>query len=192
MTVQLPELTPEQLAEAARLHLAANPPKPPEGQDEASLPEWARAAIKRGNDEAASYRTQLREAQGKLAEAKTPEDIAAATKEWQEKFEASEKQRVETELSAARTLAQTTLGLTELQASRLVGTNADEITADAKAFATDLGLINPDGTPVPPKRERRQRTPGGGLDGGGAGGGTEKYDPAALAAEVEKASGQHR
>lgn len=40
-----------------------------------SLPEWARKSLNKANTEAASYRTQLREAQEALAKAKAPEDF---------------------------------------------------------------------------------------------------------------------
>lgn len=187
MTVQITDLTPEQLAEAYRLYLEKNPPKPPEGQDESTLPQWARDAITRGNTEAAGFRTKLREAEEKLSNAKTPEDIAAATKEWQEKFEAAERKASEVALDAARTVAKVTHGLTDRVAGSLKGTTAEEIEADAKAWAEELGTL-----PKNDDTTRRTRTPGGGLGGGGSapGAGSESYDPAALALEVEKASGR--
>jgi hypothetical protein len=57
---------------------------PAEGKLE-ELPEWARKAIEKANGEAAKYRTDLRAVQEKLANAKTPEDIQAATKELADK-----------------------------------------------------------------------------------------------------------
>lgn len=189
MTVQLPDLTPEQLAEAARLYAEKNPSQPQEG-DESKLPEWARKAIKKGNDEAAEYRTKLRAAEDKLKDAKTPEDIAAATKEWQEKFEASEKSKSEAELNAARTVAKVTYGLNDRVAASLKGATAAEIEADAKGWATDLGLVDDKGNPVAPTTERTPRTPSGGRSGSGFPAGGETYDPAALALEVEKHSGR--
>lgn len=45
------------------------------------LPEWARKEIKKGNDEAAKYRVQLRELSEKYKDAKTPAEIEAVTKE---------------------------------------------------------------------------------------------------------------
>ena len=55
------------------------PPLDPKEADENnvdSLPEWARKSLNKANTEAASYRTQLREAQEALAKAKSPEDFA--------------------------------------------------------------------------------------------------------------------
>ena len=48
-----------------------------EGLD--ALPEWAQKEVKRGRNDAANYRKQLREAQEALAAAKSPEDFQAVT-----------------------------------------------------------------------------------------------------------------
>jgi hypothetical protein len=58
---------------------ATTPPAPTNNVDE--LPEWARKAIEKGNTEAATYRTKLRDAEAKLGAAKSQEDIDAAIAE---------------------------------------------------------------------------------------------------------------
>lgn len=50
-------------------------------EPEDELPEWARTKLTKANSEAANYRTRLRETEAKLAEAKTPEQFAAALAE---------------------------------------------------------------------------------------------------------------
>ncbi|MFF4528175.1 hypothetical protein ACFY1P_02785 [Streptomyces sp. NPDC001407] len=45
------------------------------------LPEWARKELAKIRGEAASYRTRLREAETKLSEAKSPEEVEAAVGE---------------------------------------------------------------------------------------------------------------
>ncbi|MFY1688172.1 hypothetical protein [Plantactinospora sp. WMMB782] len=50
--------------------------KPKSALDE--LPEWARKELTDTRAEAANYRTRLREAESRLAEAKTPEDVERA------------------------------------------------------------------------------------------------------------------
>lgn len=52
-----------------------------EAEPEDELPEWARTKLTKANSEAANYRTRLRETEAKLAEAKTPEQFAAALAE---------------------------------------------------------------------------------------------------------------
>jgi hypothetical protein len=54
----------------------------PDGVD--SLPKWARDRLTKANNEAARYRTGLRDAEVKLAGAKTPEQFVAAVAELRE------------------------------------------------------------------------------------------------------------
>lgn len=63
-----PEATPEDKPEE----------KPSQDDD---LPEWARKELTSVRAEAANYRTRLREAEGKLSAAKTPEEVEAAVAE---------------------------------------------------------------------------------------------------------------
>ena len=64
-----------QLGEATEDAPTVDPDVKTDPHDE--LPEWARESLKKANAEAASYRTQLREAQQNLSQAKTPEEFAA-------------------------------------------------------------------------------------------------------------------
>lgn len=58
---------------------APTPPAPDPKVDE--LPEWARQALQKANNEAAGYRTKLRDAEAKLANAKSVEEFEAARTE---------------------------------------------------------------------------------------------------------------
>ena len=58
------------------------------GSDE--LPEWARKQITKANNEAASYRTQLREVQDQFKDAKTEAELDAILKPLTEKLDESE------------------------------------------------------------------------------------------------------
>lgn len=58
------------------------------GGDE--LPEWARKQITKANNEAASYRTQLREVQDQFKDAKTEAELDAILKPLTEKLDESE------------------------------------------------------------------------------------------------------
>ncbi|MCQ9385123.1 hypothetical protein [Brevibacterium moorei] len=58
------------------------------------LPEWARKRIEKANKEAASYRTQLRETQEKLKDAKTPEEIQALSAEFAEQLKVKDRELV--------------------------------------------------------------------------------------------------
>lgn len=49
------------------------------------LPQWARTKLTKANGEAANYRTRLREAEEKLLQAKTPDDMAAAIADFKTK-----------------------------------------------------------------------------------------------------------
>lgn len=72
---QQAEETPEQTEAAGGTELAAETSEQQAAQDE--LPEWARKSLDKANKEAASYRTQLRDAQEALSKAKSPEDYEA-------------------------------------------------------------------------------------------------------------------
>lgn len=113
-------------------------------EDESELPEWARERLTKANREAASYRTQLREAQESLSRAKTPEDYQAL----QDKLET-----VQHDLLVASIAHE--LGIPDDFASRLRGATEEEIRADAESIK-DLFAQKPAGhTP---------QTPRGGLD----------------------------
>ncbi|MEU5427622.1 hypothetical protein AB0H73_18735 [Streptomyces olivoreticuli] len=103
----------------------AQPSKPTAPEDE--LPEWARKELAKVRGEAASYRTRLRDAETKLSEAKSPEEFEVALAE----VRAENAQLEHTVLvgSVARRF-----DLPDELASRLRGTTAEELEADAKAL----------------------------------------------------------
>lgn len=109
----------------------------PDGQlDE--LPEWVRKSLTRANAEAANYRTRLREAEARLAEAKTPAEVEAALVELREK-------NAELERSIARSEVARRVGLPDELAQRLRGDTPQELEADAKAL---LRIAIPSTAPV--------------------------------------------
>ncbi|MDX3142260.1 hypothetical protein [Streptomyces scabiei] len=83
-----------------------------------------------------------------------------------------EEERDNALIELARLRAGLSAGLTPEQSARLQGSTDEELTADAQAFATELGLSDP---PVPTSRSGGPR---GGDVGNGAGtvsGGAERY-----------------
>jgi len=101
-----------------------------ESEDDENLKDaaWLTKELDRTRRESANYRTQLREAQEALAQAKTPEDIEAAVKELTEKLAASEMALVRERVSNAHKLP---AELAEL----LKGETEDELVAHAKTLA---------------------------------------------------------
>lgn len=101
-------------------------------RDIESLPEWARSSLKKANDEAAKYRTRVRELEpkaseyDKLAESQKTEQQKAA-----EARQAAEARAVQAESEAARLRVALTKGLPADLATRLVGSTEDELAADA-------------------------------------------------------------
>lgn len=146
-------------------------PEPDEApkEDENALPDWARNKLTKANNEAASYRTQLREAQAMLAKAKSPEEFEAAVAEFNERL-------AETELNAAKATAALKYNLPDTLVARLQGSTPEELEADAKALSE---LVQ-----TAPKNERLR----GGLNPAGNTE-PEKYDPKKLASEVSKGYG---
>lgn len=104
-----------------------------------ALPEWAQKELTRARTEAANYRTQLREAQDKLSNAKTPEEVDAAISELREQNEKLERAIVVGKVAQKYKLS-------DLLASRLQGTTEAELEADAALLAKAL----PPETPTPP------------------------------------------
>ncbi|MCG8926645.1 hypothetical protein [Lentzea sp. CC55] len=94
---------------------------------EGDLPAWARKKLEKANAQAASYRTQLREAQTSLENAKTPEEVAAATAALTEKVQELEHQLVREQVARKYELPD------EL-AALLTGKTADELEAVAKTL----------------------------------------------------------
>ncbi|ONI83493.1 hypothetical protein ALI22I_33920 [Saccharothrix sp. ALI-22-I] len=100
-----------------------------EGDDarEDELPAWARKKLEKANAQAASYRTQLRDAQTALENAKTPEEFQAATATLTEKVAELEHQLVREQVARKYELPD------EL-ATLLTGKTADELEAVAKTL----------------------------------------------------------
>lgn len=122
----------------------------PEGDKPAEdeLPEWARKELTKARGDAASYRTRLREAEAKLAEAKTPEDIEAAVADLKAANADLERQIVVRDVAAKHNLP-------PALAKRLTGSTPEELEADAKELAK---LVAP--APTTPS------SPAGGLNPG--------------------------
>ena len=169
---------------------ATDPATPPAGTpdpnawDIASLPEGAQKYIKELRAEAASYRVSLTEVNEKLSKAKTPEDFAAAT-------ESAKKSQRELLVE----LVATKNNIPDALRDRLRGETREELEADAKVLATAFSLppaaADP-GDPSPPAKPVIPNPNPNDLSGGlnpSPSTKTEKYDPAALAAEALKARG---
>lgn len=167
MTSPNPEPTPatEVPPVGTEAPLAATPDTPPGG--ETLSPEALRKELTEARGEAASYRTQLRDAQAKLAAAKTPEEFQAAVQGFNEQMLAKDR-----EIVAVRH------NLPEALAARLQGSTPEELEADAKALAA---LVTPQAPAAPPAPAPSN------LSEGPAGGRTpghinaEPSDPGALA-----------
>lgn len=100
------------------------PEAPQEGANEDALPEWAKKKISDLNAENASWRTKFRDAEQKLADAKTPEEFAAAQSDFA-------KQRTELE----RALAIATAGIPEELHEFVQGSTKEELEASAAKLA---------------------------------------------------------
>lgn len=115
---------------------------PDNGGDE--LPEWARTKLTKANAEAANYRTKLREAEQKLADAKTPEQVEEILNQFKADREADELKQAE----EARALLIENIALhyklPEKLAKRLQGANREELEADAKELAKDYAVEDDD------------------------------------------------
>ncbi|MCX2949931.1 hypothetical protein [Lentzea sp. NEAU-D7] len=97
------------------------------GKAEAELPTWVRKELEKARNDAGRYRTQLREAQTALENAKTPEEVAAATAALTEKVQDLEHQLVREQVARKYELPD------EL-AALLTGKTAQELEAVAKTL----------------------------------------------------------
>lgn len=113
---------------------------------EDELPEWARNELKKARGDAARYRTGLRDAEAKLAAAKTPEEFETATREL-----AEQNAKLSREIAVRDVAAKH--GLPPALAARLQGSTPEEMEADAVELAK---LVAPAPT--------SSGTPSGGLD----------------------------
>lgn len=101
-----------------------------EGGDE--LPEWAREKLTKANAEAANYRVRAREAEEKLKNAKSLEEVDAIVAEMT-------KDREATEHALLRENVALKFKLPEAAQKRLAGTTREELEADAKELADLFG-----------------------------------------------------
>lgn len=149
MTVDVETNDPAPAPEAVQEPPVAPEPAAPEGTPEASpedaLPEWARKELSRARSDAARYRTSLRDAESKLAEAKTSDEFEAATKELAEANAALTREITVRDIAAKH-------GLPAALAARLTGSTPEEMEADAVELSK---LIAPAPT---------AGSPGGGLN----------------------------
>ena len=138
------------------------------------LPEWAQKEIKQLRNENASRRTQLQETRSQLSQAKTPEDFASLTTDFNTKL--AEKDRE---------IAGLTHGLPKDIAARIQGASFEDMLKDAEMLA---GLFKPQAAPA--ATERKPEPPArltGGLTPSDAKEADASEDPAALAAAALKA-----
>ena len=121
----------------------------PEEGDVDSLPQWARDAITRANNEAAERRVKLNELNDKLKDAKTPEEV-------QELIPDNEDKVTKATLAAERERAGRRHKLPDELVALLQGNTAEELDAHAKTLSA---LVAPSG-PKPPE----PLNPAGGRD----------------------------
>lgn len=111
-----------------------------DGQGDDDLPDWAREKLTKANSEAAGYRTKLREAEKKLENVKTLEEVDALINDLKAEREQAEQQAA----AAARDLLIENIALKyklpAKLANRLVGETREEIEADAKELAAEFAL----------------------------------------------------
>lgn len=116
--------------------------EPSNGDDDATndeLPEWARKQLKKANNEAASYRTQLREVQEQFKDAKTEAELDAILKPLHEKLDQSEARSRELE----RKLIIKDHGLSADMAEFITGDSPEQWEAQAKKLAELAAASNP-------------------------------------------------
>jgi hypothetical protein len=120
--------------------LEPTPGTDPSNTDPWASPEVARAEIEKLRRENAGWRTQVRDLKP-LAEKAKEQDEASKSEIQKALDRATEAERKaqETTLEAARLRAASAHGLTEAQADRLKGSTPEELLADAKAYAAELG-----------------------------------------------------
>ncbi|MCX5237230.1 hypothetical protein OG824_18690 [Streptomyces prunicolor] len=103
---------------------------------EDELPDWARKELAKVRNEAAGYRTRLRDAETKLSDAKSPEEFEAALAEVKTK-------NAELERSVLVTTVARKFDLPKELAGRLRGATPEELEADAKALQVLLAPAAP-------------------------------------------------
>ncbi len=146
-----------------------DPAPAPSADDTAAL----KAALKKANEEAASFRHKLKELEDR---------DKSESEKLTERLTAAEKRAAEAEAQALRLEVATAKGLTATQVKRLVGSTREELEADADELLADF---------APRDAAERKPTPGGRPKEQLRGGGdpteeTEEMDPRKLAAQVSR------
>lgn len=93
-----------------------------------ALPEWAQSELRNVRAEAANYRTRLREAEQKLADATSPEEIQTAITELREQNAKLERTVLVSKVARKH-------GLPDDLAARLTGDDEAALEADAKVLS---------------------------------------------------------
>lgn len=166
---ETPDETPEKPAEGSEQkpegENTPDPSKEAEKPTEDELPEWARKELTKVRNEAANYRTRLRDAEDKLKDAKTPEEFEVAIAEFKASNAALERSLLVTKVAAKYELP-------EALAARLQGDDEAAIEADAKSLAALVTTAK--STP---------ESLSGGLTPGES---DDEFDPVAVAHEAKK------
>lgn len=138
------------------------------GGDE--LPDWARKQITKANNEAASYRTQVRDLEAQMKDAKTDAEIEAILKPLNDKLDESETRTREME----RELVIYKHGLDEDLAEFITGDNPESWEEQAKKLAERFAVSKQSGNP-----DHRSN-----LSGRNGGGANSDVDPAEAAKRI--------
>jgi hypothetical protein len=126
-------------------------PDAPEAEDkqgEELSAEALRAQLAKARKEAANYRTKVRELEPLASKAKELEDAGRSDLErLTARAEKAEQAVAATEAKALRLEVAFEKGLNPAQAKRLVGSNREELEADADEILRDFPALKPDGRP---------------------------------------------
>lgn len=98
-----------------------------------SLPKWARDRLTKANNEAARYRTGLRDAEAKLAGAKTPEELDAAVADIKKENEKLARELAVSDLARKHSLPDDLAASLRLAAA-VEGVTPEQLDAQAKVL----------------------------------------------------------
>lgn len=135
MPEEIPSTEPADTTPAPESAPADAAPKATEREDE--LPDWARQKLTKANAEAANYRTRLREAEVKLANAKSVEEFEAAVSEMKAR-------NAELEHSILRADVAREFGLDAELTDALKGATEAELKEHAKRLQKYVPATTPD------------------------------------------------
>lgn len=137
------------------------PQQPAEAPDVASLPAWAREAITKANNEAARYRTQVRELEPKAQQFTQLEEASKSELQRQtEALEAARQQGEQAQRDALRYRIALDHKLTSEDITRLAGQTEDELKANAEWLASVKAAATPPAPAPVPQRPAEQLRPG--------------------------------